>query len=202
MSSFGPKNVLLYVGQIIRGKGVDVLLRALARVKVPFECNIVGGGNHRGYCERLCARLGLEKKVRFWGYVSPDELEKFYLEASVFLMSSLWPEPFGMAGPEAMRYGLPVVAFEAGGIGEWLRDGENGFLVPWKDIEVFSRRIEELLIGKELGRRLGQQGKSWVRRYDSGVQIASLEKVFGALVGRAWNRACPMQGAEERTVSL
>jgi glycosyltransferase involved in cell wall biosynthesis len=183
VSSLGPNNVLLYVGQIIRGKGVDMLVRALAKVKEPFQCHILGEGNHLAYCKRLCARLGLQKVVHFWGYVPPAELEGYYLEASVFLMSSLWPEPFGMAGPEAMRYGLPVVAFDAGAIREWLRDGENGFLVKWKDTDTFAARVDELLRRKDLAKQLGQRGREWVKRYDPRRQLDELENLFGRLIG-------------------
>ena len=58
-----------------------------------------------------------------------------------------------------MCHGLPVVAFDAGGIREWLFDGENGFLVPWKDTDRFAERIEQLLRDKELARRLGRRGQ-------------------------------------------
>src|SRR5262249_52319043 len=123
VSSFNERNLLLYAGQIVRGKGVDILLRALAKIKAHFECLILGDGTYRAHCERLAARLGLEQKVHFRGFVLREELKNYYLESSVFLVSSVWPEPFGLTGPEAMRYGLPVVAFDAGGIREWLIDG-------------------------------------------------------------------------------
>ncbi len=114
-STFSERNVVLFAGQIIRGKGVDILLKALSKLRVQFECNILGDGSHRAHCEKLSRRLGLHERVHFRGYVLPGQLNEYYLESSVFLMSSLWPEPFGLAGPEAMRYGLPVVAFDAGG---------------------------------------------------------------------------------------
>ena len=82
------------------------------------------------------------------GYVPRAELWQHYLDATVFAMSSVWPEPFGMVGPEAMRWGLPVVAFDAGGIREWLTDGENGFLVPWMNTQQYASRIEQLLSNK------------------------------------------------------
>ena len=195
-------NRLLYVGQIIRGKGVDVLLEALAKVKVPFRCNLIGEGSHRRYCERRCARIGLEKVVRFCGYVPPTELESYYREARVFVMSSLWPEPFGMAGPEAMRYGLPVVAFDAGGIREWLCDGQNGFLVSWKDTDAFAARIEELLLRPDLAQKLGQHGKEWVQRYDCSRQIDRLENVFSQLIQASSQRAAPGQVPAESLISL
>ena len=178
VSSFSSRNLILFAGQLIRGKGVDILLHALARVRTHFECDIFGDGSHRKQCEQLCARLGLETRVRFWGYVLPGELPRFYQDASIFVMGSLWPEPFGMAGPEAMRYGLPVVAFDAGGIREWLADGENGFLIPWKNVDLFAARLDQLLRDKQLARQLGRNGFATVQRYDSCRQIDKLEQVF------------------------
>src|SRR5438105_8306510 len=110
-SSFSAQNLVLYVGQIIRGKGVDVLLESLARVQVPFECLILGEGNHRPFCEKLSRRLGLGDRVHFLGFVPQEELQRYFCEASLVALSSVWPEPFGAAGLEGMRYGLPVVAF-------------------------------------------------------------------------------------------
>jgi glycosyltransferase involved in cell wall biosynthesis len=179
LSSLSSRNLILYAGQIIRGKGVDLLLRALSQVRVPFECFILGDGSHRAHCEQLSARLGLNDRVRFLGFVPQEELKQYYLQASVFTISSVWPEPFGMVGPEAMRFGVPVVGFNAGGIGEWLLDGENGFLVPWKNCSLFAQRIEELLTDKELAARFGRAGRERVyRQYESSQQVLELEKLF------------------------
>src|SRR5207248_1304963 len=114
----------------IRGKGVDLLLEALARVKVSFECLIAGDGNHRPFCEERARSLGLAGRVRFGGFMPREELNQAYAQASVALISSVWPEPFGLVGLESMRFGLPIVGFDAGGIGEWLIDGHNGYLIP------------------------------------------------------------------------
>lgn len=157
--SFGVSNRLVYAGQIVRGKGVDVLLRALAQVREPFTCTILGDGHHRSYCEALSRRLGLSDRVQFRGYVPQSELTGIYEEATMAVVSSVWPEPFGATGLEAMRCGLPVVAFDAGGIGDWLQDGVNGFLVPWMDCAQYARRIDTLLADKALARKLGGQGR-------------------------------------------
>jgi glycosyltransferase involved in cell wall biosynthesis len=161
-SSFSNRNMIMYVGQIIRGKGVDVLLEALAQITVPFICLIFGEGNHRAYCEKLSRKLGLQDKVIFKGFVSQEELKAYYRECSAVVMSSVWPEPFGAAGLEGMRYGLPVVAFDAGGIREWLTDGYNGFLVPWMDRTQFAGRVQQLLVNKELAREMGERGRHLV----------------------------------------
>jgi glycosyltransferase involved in cell wall biosynthesis len=178
-STFSERNLILFAGQVIRGKGVDLLLKALARLKVPFECLILGDGNHRQHCQRLCARLNLTERVQFRGFVPPDELRSFYLDASVFVVPSVWPEPFGMVGPEAMQYGLPVVGFDAGGIREWLIDGENGFLVPWMNTTSLASRIEQLLTNKALARQMGRNGRERVNRvYSASHQVDTLEQIF------------------------
>ncbi|MGH7996074.1 MAG: glycosyltransferase family 4 protein [Opitutaceae bacterium] len=177
--SFGPRNLIVYAGQLIRGKGVDVLVEALARVAAPFECDILGDGPHRTDCERLSRRLGLDGRVRFAGFVGQREIAARHREASVAVMSSLWPEPFGAAGLEAMRHGLPVVAFDAGGIREWLIDGVNGRLVPWMDREAFARAIDGLLRDKAEARRLGDNGRRLAEdRFNFGRYIAGLEDVL------------------------
>ncbi|MEW6304977.1 MAG: glycosyltransferase family 4 protein [Verrucomicrobiota bacterium] len=185
-STFSERNLIIYAGQIIRGKGVDVLLGALARVTVPFECLIFGDGSHRAHCERLSVALGLSDRVRFAGYVPQEELKKHYREASLAVMSSVWPEPFGAVGLEGMRHGLPVVAFDAGGIKEWLIDGDNGYLVPWMDRAQFAARVEELLLNKSLARNMGDRALQLIaRRYDFGKYITGLEEMFTRVMAEA-----------------
>ena len=185
-SSFSDRNRLIYAGQIIRGKGVDVLLEALALVHEPFECLIFGDGNHRAFCERLCHKLGLEDRVTFKGYVPQAALAEAFNEATAMVLSSVWPEPFGAVGLEGMRHGLPVIAFDAGGIKEWLQDGYNGFLVPWMDRERFAMRVEQLLRDKPLARTLGEQGRQFgTARYGFPGYIAGLEEMFVRVVAQS-----------------
>lgn len=177
--SFDARNLIIYAGQIIRGKGVDVLLESLALVTTPFECVILGDGSQRADCERLSARLGLAGRVRFLGFVPQDRIAAYYRDASLSVMSSLWPEPFGATGLEAMRCGLPVVAFNAGGISEWLLHGENGFLAPWKDRAAFAAHVDTLLRDKPLARRLGEQGRQLAEeRFNFSTYIDGLEALF------------------------
>lgn len=178
-ASFSERNLIIYSGQIIRGKGVDVLLESLARVRAPFEVLIFGEGNHRACCEGLARKLGLVDPVHFKGYVPPEELETFYADASLAVVSSVWPEPFGVVGLEAMRHGLPVVAFTAGGIQEWLLHGENGFLAPWMDRAQFAARIEQLLNDKSLAREMGARGRRIAaEKFAFDRYISGLEQMF------------------------
>jgi len=179
LPSFGPRNLIVYAGQLIRGKGVDVLLESLAKVTAPFECVILGDGNARAACEQLSARLGLRDRVSFKGFVPQTLIAEYYRHASLAVMSSVWPEPFGATGLEAMRCGLPVIAFDAGGIREWLLHGENGFLVPWMDRSAFAVRVDTLLRDKALARRLGETGRTLANdRFSFSAYVDGLESLF------------------------
>ncbi len=186
LASFGERNLIVYAGQIVRGKGVDVLLEALARVTAPFECVIIGDGSHRATCERRCDELGLRSRVTFTGFLPQARIAEYYRDASLSVMSSVWPEPFGATGLEAMRCGLPVVAFDAGGIREWLLDGINGFLVPWMDRAAYAARVGELLRDKALARRLGEQGRLLAgERFNCATYIDGLENLLARTAAEA-----------------
>ena len=188
-SAFSERNLLLYAGQINRGKGVDVLLRALARVRTPFEAVILGDGNHRAACEKLSRKLGLQDRVSFKGFIPQVELKQYYQDTSVVLISSLWPEPIATIGLEVMRYALPVVAFDAGGIKDWLHDGKNGFLVPWMDDGAYAARIDELLQDKATARLMGERGLEIVSRdYDFDGYLDRLENLYARVAGEPLHR--------------
>ena len=157
---FASAPEILYVGQVIRGKGVDLLLRALGRVRHPWQATIVGVGTHLDYCRKLADELGLAERVRFAGWVAHRELEAYYARALFTVVPSRWPEPFGMVGLEAMSRGRPVVGFAAGGIPDWLADGVAGLLVPAGDIEGFARVMDRLLADHELANSLGRGAAS------------------------------------------
>ena len=182
-SSFSDRNLIMYAGQIIRGKGVDVLLESLALLDINFECVILGDGNQRAHCEALSRKLGLADRVTFKGFVAQEELKTYYRECSAVALSSLWPEPIATIGLEVMRYALPIVAFDAGGIKDWLVDGHNGFLVPWMDRAQYAARLKQLLVSKPLARQLGENGLRLVsERYDFDGYIGDLESMFTRVI--------------------
>lgn len=183
--AFSERNLVLFVGQILRGKGLDVLLRALALCRQRFELVVLGSGSHQSRCEQLAAELGLADRVRFPGFVSQETLATYYRDATLVAVPSVWPEPIATIGLEVLRYGLPVVGFDAGGIRDWLRDGETGFLVPWMDTARMADRIDFLLAHKAEARRLGAQGRAWVNEaYAFEPYIRRMTEFFRGLTAR------------------
>ena len=174
---------LLFTGQLIRGKGVDQLLRALPLIHAPFHLTIAGEGNQRPELERLAARSGAADKVTFAGWV--DEPERKMRESDVAVLPFFWQEPFGLVGPEALAREVPVVAFRTGGVDEWLRDNENGFAVPPRDVAGFAAAVEKLLSDKELRRRFGENGRELVRKRFSEAEYVRRFKEWMGLPGGA-----------------
>jgi glycosyltransferase involved in cell wall biosynthesis len=124
--------------------------------------------------------------------VQPEQLQAFYRECSVVAVSSVWPEPIATIGLEAMRYALPVVAFDAGGISDWLMDGQNGFLVPWMDRARFARRLEQLLGDKQLARVMGERGLELAtERFNFDRYIQELEATLAEVVSEHASGAIP-----------
>ena len=154
---FVPGRVL-FTGQVVRGKGLDLLIRALHGLEGDWHLAVAGKGSALGKCRALVARLGIGGRVTIHGYLGPAELAAQYGEAQVVAVPSAWQEPYGMVGVEAMRHARPVAGFGVGGIPAWLRDGENGLLVPPGDIGGLRDALRRLLGDPETCRRMGRRG--------------------------------------------
>lgn len=163
----GEERDFLFVGQVIRGKGVDLMLQALARLSGDWRATIVGAGNHLETCRELARTLGIAQQVTFTGWVPNDELEPYYSRARAVVVPSRWPEPFGMVGIEAMARGRPVIAFGSGGISDWLRDDMTGMLVPTGDIAAMSSAMQQLLDQPETARTMGAAAARHVQEHFS-----------------------------------
>jgi glycosyltransferase involved in cell wall biosynthesis len=121
---------VLFLGRMTKLKGGDVLIRAVAeaarREGLKIQLTLAGDGPQRAAWELLGRELGVA--CRFTGWVNEEERQALLDEASLLAVPSVWPEPFGLVGLEAARAGVPAVAFDVGGIAEWLKDGVNGLL--------------------------------------------------------------------------
>ena len=130
---------LLYVGQLIRGKGVQLLLEAMARMKAKRTLDIVGTGNMEGELKAIVARLGLADRVRFNGFQkNPQEWMR---RAACVVVPSFWQEPYGLVAAEAVALGRKVVAFAIGGLPEACQG--KATLVPPGDVAALAEALEQ-----------------------------------------------------------
>lgn len=154
---------ILYVGQLVAGKGVRVLLEAAARLRVPFTLTIVGAGRDEQLLRRRAASLA-PGAVRFAGWQT--DVAPFFAAADVVVVPSLWNEPFCLVGVEALAAGVPVVAFDRGGIGDWLKPDETGVFAP-PTADGLARTLEGLFADPARLIRLSRTGAAFVRAHYS-----------------------------------
>ncbi|HZP47022.1 MAG TPA: glycosyltransferase family 4 protein [Vicinamibacterales bacterium] len=112
-------------------KGGDVLVRAVAhaarRLGEPIALTMIGDGPERARCEALARELGVD--ADFTGWLDDERRFAAVRRADLIAVPSVWPEPFGLSGLEGAAQGVPAIAFDVGGVREWLRPGVNGVLV-------------------------------------------------------------------------
>jgi glycosyltransferase involved in cell wall biosynthesis len=155
--------VYLCVGQLRKGKGIDYLLDAYARLRaegVPASLVLVGDGVDEA---RYRARAAGLPNVVFPGFVQKPGLPRWYGLADVLVFPTLG-DTYGHVVQEAMAAGLPVIATEnAGEIRERVLDGETGFIVPAADSDALLDRMRRLAFDPERRSRMGERGYERIR---------------------------------------
>ena len=128
---------LFFMGRMEKLKGGHMLLAALPQIAKFFpgkvRCDFAGDGRQTTRWQTQAAALMAahrQIKVNFHGWLGSEPRRRLLLKSHLLVVPSIWPEPFGLVGCEAGALGVPTVAFDVGGISEWLKDGENGVLAP------------------------------------------------------------------------
>ena len=160
---------LLFVGQLIRGKGADLLLRLLPLLRQPYRVDLVGEGKDHALLVALASSLGVADRVEFSGW-SPTPEEKMAV-ADLAVFPFRWQEPFGLVVAECAAAGLPVAAFAQGGVAESLVHGETGLLAAPGDLAELAGHCDRLLGDAALRQQMGQRGREWVRSKFSQEQV-------------------------------
>ncbi|MBL8997771.1 MAG: glycosyltransferase family 4 protein [Gemmatimonadales bacterium] len=160
-----PHPTFAYLGRLKKYKGVDLVIRAFARVRHPEAVlEIAGAGDHRPALEALVASLDLGARVRFLGFVS--EAEKLALLRRSWAVALASPkEGWGLTNVEAEACGTPVVASDSPGIRESVRRGETGFLTPHGDIPAMAEALDRLAASPALVASMGRQARAFAETF-------------------------------------
>lgn len=171
-------NYILFVGRLLPSKGVDVLLRALHRVKEitgsDLSLRVIGSGKELEFLQRLSRELRV--KVTFYGYLGENELVQQYQGALATVLPSVYyahtgeynpePEAFGLVLAESLACGTPVVASRVGGIPDWL-DETTAILVQPSDVSELATALIKISFDNELRSTLAANGLDLITRKHS-----------------------------------
>jgi len=181
----GREPLVLFGGRLTPHKGLRCLLEAMTLGRARYRLVVAGDGYFASELKALARRLGLGGRVEFRGWQDREALDDLYVACDLVVVPSVWPEPFGMVGPEAMAHGRPVVAFDVGGISDWLEHGRTGFLVPPTQVKALAEQIERLLSEPGLARTMGAAGRERaIRIYSHETHAAALCAWLGAAIAR------------------
>lgn len=177
--------VITTVSRLVPKNGIDDLIRALALLPNRFALVIHGYGPMEQKLKELARSLGVAERVRFMGHLPRERLPAALRAADVFARPSL-TEGLGTAFLEAMAAGVPVVATPVGGIVDFLRDGENGFLTPPREPERLAHTLQRVA-GMDAERRAALAARARetvVRTYDWDVIARRMNALFQRLAHR------------------
>lgn len=163
----GEPPVLLFVGRLIREKGVFDLLDAAAMLPAEpcFRVRIAGGGVCEPAIRERIEELGLQERVELVGYVRGRALSDLYRSADAFVLPTYFGEGFPTVIAEAMSYGLPVVTTPIRGAADLLKEDENVLFVPPRRPRKLADVLASLLSDPDLRAAMGQRNRMKVMEF-------------------------------------
>ncbi len=147
-----PSNELIvgFVGRLEHYKGVHVLLEAIAQIPkdLPLRVRIAGSGTEPNYLRKLILAAGQDKRIEFLGSISRTEVTEFLRSIDVLAVPSNYMETGPLVVLEAHAFGVPVMGADLGGISERIRDGVDGWLLPFDDPAAWATAIREIALDR------------------------------------------------------
>lgn len=168
-------------------KNVDLVLRALARLKPDFDFRytVVGEGDQMGPLVQLSVELGLAERVRFAGRVPDAELCSYYHEADLFVLlsgaSSKSFEGFGIVYLEANAMGVPTMALRAAGAAEAVDEGQSGFFAENDDLASIEIGLRSFLSGERVF--LAENCRRFASKFSWGNIVEAFERSYESALG-------------------
>ena len=170
--------IIIAIGRLVKRKGLDHLLIAVARSLIPsIKVLIIGDGPEKENLKSLAEESGIGSRVTLCGSV-PEEQKFQYLSASdIFVLPSLH-EGFGIVFLEAMYCGLPIITTDTGGQTDFIIDGHNGFLVHVGDVETLAVKIEELYTNHDLRKSMAANNLEDIKKFSISTTAQRYEEMF------------------------
>jgi glycosyltransferase involved in cell wall biosynthesis len=168
-----------FIGRVEEEKGIFEALEILTCLPEAYGLAAIGEGAARERAQQRAQELGLAARVQFLGWLGRDELSNALREIGVVLVPSIWGEGFGMVGAEALCSGTPVVAYDAGGVGEWC-DGSSSRVVGVGDRAGAAAQIIALTADAGAWRNACRAAAEHAaRRFDAAAQRKRLFSALG-----------------------
>lgn len=152
---------LLFAGRLVREKGADLLISALALLPPSVNLDVAGDGPQREELERQCRDVGVASRITFHGDLSQEDLHSLYARSAALIVPSRWMENSPLVIFEALAAGLPVIGARRAGIEELVRHGETGLLFAPDRPASLALSIRELLADENRRAEMSRASELW-----------------------------------------
>lgn len=171
---------LVFLGRLVSQKGADLLLEALAKLKVQGltpNLTVIGGGTEEAALRKQAKDLGLDAQVTFVGQKRDAELVRLLCSHRIMVVPSRWEEPFGVVALEGAACGCVIVGSQGGGLTDAI--GEAGLTFPNGNVDVLASQLRKLLTTPSLMASLQSAGPSHVARFHPEAVAKRYLEIFG-----------------------
>jgi len=177
--SIPNKPTFLYVGRLDREKYLDIVLKAIAKVREQQDIHMViaGNGIERDKLKDLTKKLKIEDNVTFTGFVPDKDLPHLYNVADCFVIAGT-EELQSLVTMEAMASGLPVIGVNAMALPELVHDNKNGFQFEPGNIDELSTKMLKFLADKALQKKMSDESLRIIQHHDIEKTIDQFEKIY------------------------
>lgn len=160
------KNNFITIGRLVTGKKVDEIITNFSKLgNKKSQLFVVGSGDEETNLKALISDLKLEKQVKMLGYLDHQQMEKYLLNSSCFLMASV-TEGLPMVLLEAMSYGIPCIVYKtASGTGDIVNDGINGYIIDNRDAELYVKDMKQIIEDKALRNKMGENAITTSKKF-------------------------------------
>ncbi len=182
------KPILLFVGRLDPEKKIGETLLAVSQALqyLDFCFVIVGKGIQKQSLEKQAEKLGIKNNIIFTGFVTDEELPYIYKLSNCFIISST-AELLSLSAIQGMAAGLPIIAVNAGALGELISPGENGYLYQSGDTQFLVACIIRILGNPVLAKQMKQKSLELVSRHDIHDTVISFESIYEKTLEPALN---------------
>jgi glycosyltransferase involved in cell wall biosynthesis len=182
---------IIFAGRLIRAKGADALLQAVAYLKADqfrASVSIIGDGPERSALQDLCQKLDIRDEVRFHGNIGDDaEVISLMKSAKVFVYPASPEGGWSISVIEANACGLPAVSVRSGALGdnEVVIDGYNGLLADDQSAEALAAKMRLVLEQESLRTELGRNALAFAQQQDWGHLTQVMEQFYTRALAKA-----------------
>ncbi len=180
------RKIILFVGNLVKAKGVNFLIESIPDI-LSSEPNllavIVGEGELEEKLRIQVKDLGIENFVQFEGFKPHSEIALWMSASDLFVLPSL-REGFGLVALEALSSGVPIVTSQVGGIPEFVKDGENGFLVEPGNPSEIAKKVRILLKDKKRHSNMSKRARESVFSHDVKLQTERVIELYRGIISK------------------